>query len=137
MRKTVCLHKKFTTFFCILFCLFTSSNFSWGQISENFSTWTSKTTYTAALSQSGSGGTWTAIAGAVIVAPTAAANGTGSIGSVQISGSATPYSLILPNIISGGVGKITIKARATSASNSSFSVEKNVNGGGVDNGNII
>ena len=31
MRKTVCLHKKFTTFFCLLIFLFTISNFSWGQ----------------------------------------------------------------------------------------------------------
>ena len=100
-----------------------------GQISEDFQTWTSKNTYIAALSQTGSGGTWTALAGAVIVSPGGAANGSGSVGFVQIA-SGSSYSLFLPTISSGGVGNVTLQVRASSASAASFTVDKNVNGGG-------
>ena len=134
MNKNLHFNKKMHFFYLTLLMLL-FSNLSWGQISENFSTWTSKGAYTGVLSQAGSGGTWTAVTGAAIVSPTGVANGTGSAGFVQIA-SASNFALTLPNIASGGVGKITIQPRASSASNASFSVDKNVNGGGF-NGNII
>jgi hypothetical protein len=105
------------------------SNSMHGQISENFQQWLPKASYAAALSQNGVGGTWTALANAVIVAPNGSANGTGSSGFVQIA-SGFNYALMLPNISSGGVGTVSIQARASSASGASFTVDKNVNGGG-------
>ena len=101
----------------------------WAQISETFSGWTAKASYTAALSQSGSGGTWTAVAGAAIVVPGGAASGTGSAGYAQIASNGN-YALVAPNIVSGGVGTVTVQARASSASGASFTIDKNVNGGG-------
>ncbi len=127
------VYSRFSRFFsfksfkivAVVFALLVSVE-GWGQVTEHFSTWTSKASYTAALSQSGSGGTWTALAGAVIVAPSGAANGTGSTGYVQIG---TSKILTLPNIASGGVGTVTIQARF-SGSSGSFTVDKNINGGG-------
>lgn len=113
----------------IVLSFFGTAEMGWGQITETFSSWTSKTTYTAALSQSGSGGTWTALAGHAIVSPTAVASGTGSVGLVQLASSGI---LVLPNVASGGVGIVTIQARF-SAANWGFSIEKNVNGGGWTN----
>ncbi len=124
LQKRGFLIKKLMLFSSLLFIGINEMN---GQISENFQSWTSKSSYAGALSQIGSGGTWTAVTNAVIVEPTGVASGTGSIGYVEIAPS---YGLEFPNIASGGVGNVTIQARASSASGGSFTLEKNVNNTG-------
>jgi hypothetical protein len=116
----------FTHIIVIILCVI-SNNIANAQISENFQGWTSNGGY-ASFSQAGSGGTWSGVS--AIRAPGGAASGTGSVGYVQLQ-SANGI-LTLPNIASGGVGTITIRARVSST-NGGFSVQKNVNGGGWTN----
>ena len=123
-KKRVFHLKKLTLFSSLLIIGINEMN---GQISENFQSWTSKSSYAGSLSQIGSGGTWTAATNAVIVEPLGAASGTGSSGYVEIAAS---YALEFPNIASGGVGNVNIQARASSASGGSFTLEKNVNNAG-------
>lgn len=104
-----------------------STLFANSQISENFQSWTSRGGYSS-FTQAGSGGNWTAVS--TIVAPSGAASGTGSIGYCQLQ-SANGI-LTLPNIASGGVGTVTIRARVSGA-NGGFSLQKNVNSGGWTN----
>lgn len=96
-----------------------------GQLSENFQSWTSQTSYlTTQSSQSGNGGTW--LYTKTIVAPGGAANGTGSSGFTQLSKAGGE--LITPVIGSGGVGTLTLKLRV-SGSNGGFALYKRANGG--------
>lgn len=109
--------------FTLAFILFTCSLF--GQLSENFQSWTSQTSYlTTQSSQSGNGGTW--LYTKTIVAPGGAANGTGSAGYSQLSKAGGE--LITPVISSGGVGTLTLKLRV-SGSNGGFALYKRANGG--------
>jgi autotransporter-associated beta strand protein len=99
-----------------------------GQISENFSNttnWTAQTVSGSYTSGAGaSGGAWTGTA--VIVTPTAAASGTGSVGLVQLE--SINGILTLPNIASGGIASVSIQARVAGA-NGGFVLEKSINGG--------
>jgi hypothetical protein len=119
--------KNIFTHIIVLFLCVISANKVNAQISENFQSWTSRGSYSS-FTQAGSGGNWTAVS--TIVAPTGAASGTGSTGYCQLQ-SANGI-ITLPNIASGGVGTVTIRARVSST-NGGFSVQKNVNGGGWTN----
>jgi hypothetical protein len=93
-------------------------------INENFQGWTSRGSYST-FTQAGSGGSW--IGTNTIVAPSAAASGTGSTGYAQLQGAASPGTLTLPSL--NTVGKVTLKFRASSATSPQLSLEKSVNGG--------
>lgn len=108
----------------LLFLLVFSIGSAFGQVNETFSTWTSVGSYGSGT-QAGSGGSW--IKTQCIVAPTGAANGTGSVGYVQLQ--ADGGILELPNIATNGAGTFTIKMRASStASSPSVQLQKSVGG---------
>lgn len=113
----------FTRLPLAVFLLFSLSG--WGQISETFQSWTSRTGY-GNYTQAGSGGTWNITN--CIVSPTAAANGTGSTGLVQMNSSAA--TLELPVIPTAGAGTVTLKMRVSStASSPELLLEKKVGAG--------
>jgi hypothetical protein len=117
------MKKLFILFFFVVSTITTSVLF--GQLSENFQSWTSQTSYlTTQSTQLGNGGNW--LYTRTIVAPGGAANGTGSVGYTQLQKAGGE--LITPVISSGGVGTLTLKIRVSS-SNGGFALYKRVNGG--------
>ncbi len=92
-------------------------------INENFQSWTSQQSY-GDYTQAGAGGTW--YASNCIISPTAAANGTGSSGFVQMNGAGTS-ALTLPSVNS--VGTVTVNFRVSSTSGASLTLQKSVGGG--------
>ena len=125
--KTKLLLKPSVYISLITCILSTLSNLSFGQtlINEHFSTWTSRGSY-GNYTQAGSGGTYTMTN--MIVAPTGAASGTGSIGYIQMRGNVSTYgTLTLPSVNTAGT--VTIQARASSATGPNFKLQKSVSGG--------
>jgi hypothetical protein len=114
-------------FFVFLFCVLSNSNV-FSQINDNFQSWTSRNTY----------GTWTQTVGSgtfsmtqSIISPTGVANGSGSVGFVQLASSTTnggtdQGKLRFPSM--NTCGTLTLNVRS-SASNGDFFVEKSTNGG--------
>ncbi len=114
-------------FFVFLFCVLSNSNV-FSQINDNFQSWTSRNTY----------GTWTQTVGSgtfsmtqSIISPTGVANGSGSVGFVQLASSTTnggtdQGKLRFPSM--NTCGTLTLNVRS-SGSNGDFFVEKSTNGG--------
>ncbi|UPT66421.1 MAG: hypothetical protein M0D57_18460 [Sphingobacteriales bacterium JAD_PAG50586_3] len=121
-------NKGFFKLYVILTVLgFLSYTTTVAQINENFQSWTSRGSY-GTYTQAGSGGTWNMVQ--CIVSPTGASSGVGSTGFVQLQ-SANGI-LTLPNIVSGGVGTISVDARVSGA-NGGFSIQKSINNGAWTN----
>ena len=100
----------------------------YSQFSENYQSWTSRGTY-GTYTQTTSVGTYSMVQS--IVAPTASANGSGSIGYVQLNsatsnGGTNQGTLTLPAI--NTCGRVNIVVRS-SGSNGDFYIQKSTNGG--------